>query len=353
MYKLNKKEDGFASIIIALILIIVLSLLTVGFAQLARREQQTALDKQLSNQAFYAAESGVNSAYQEIKIGPPNGISSTTTGVNQGSCLLPTAFPDHGVISSTNAITYPCVIVNLTPPTLSKTMNAGESWSTIFTTSSAADGTADNLSGLTVSWSSFDGDNTTAPTFTSGNSLETQAAWTAAKQPAVLQVTLTAIPDPNNVTRTSLMNDSYTYYLYPGSGCSGAAGQGQFLCSGAAAATAPFFNVPLPVNIASSTFLVHIVDYYDQSTIQLGSAVDSANKTLDFDGSQAIIDSTGKAQDVLRRIQVVTPLQNEAVIPGFAIEAQDLCKELSTQPGTTGTTFASPYPDANTCNPDD
>ena len=62
-------EHGFASIVIALILIIVLALFTIGFAQLARREQQTALDSQKATQAQYAAESGINNAYKDILSG--------------------------------------------------------------------------------------------------------------------------------------------------------------------------------------------------------------------------------------------------------------------------------------------
>src|SRR5580658_8830161 len=70
MHKRNKiatDEKGFASIVIALILIIVLALLTVAFAQLARREQADALDKQLAVQANYAAETGINDAYTYIE----------------------------------------------------------------------------------------------------------------------------------------------------------------------------------------------------------------------------------------------------------------------------------------------
>ena len=55
-------QRGFAAIVVALVLILVLSLLTIGFAELMRHEQRSALDKQLSSQAYYAAESGVNDA---------------------------------------------------------------------------------------------------------------------------------------------------------------------------------------------------------------------------------------------------------------------------------------------------
>src|SRR5665213_2637815 len=89
---LHRNQQGFASIVIALILIIVLALLTVGFAQLARREQQTALDKQKAVQANYAAESGINAAYQDIV----NNLITANGGPGQlkaddQNCMVPSA----------------------------------------------------------------------------------------------------------------------------------------------------------------------------------------------------------------------------------------------------------------------
>jgi hypothetical protein len=57
-----RREGGFVSIIVCMIIMTILSLITIGFAQIMAREQRQALDRQLSSQAFYAAESGVNDA---------------------------------------------------------------------------------------------------------------------------------------------------------------------------------------------------------------------------------------------------------------------------------------------------
>jgi hypothetical protein len=55
-----------------------------------------------------------------------------------------------------------------------------------------------------------------------------------------------------------------------------------------------------------------------------------------MEGAQAVIDSTGKAQDVLRRIQVNVPLratsQNE--LSDYAIQSTDaICKRFSVMNG--------------------
>src|SRR3954464_6641054 len=57
--KLNS-EAGMASFLIVMILMLVITLIVIGFAQVTRRNSREALDRQLSSQAFYAAESGVN-----------------------------------------------------------------------------------------------------------------------------------------------------------------------------------------------------------------------------------------------------------------------------------------------------
>ncbi|MGH7234477.1 MAG: PilX N-terminal domain-containing pilus assembly protein, partial [Candidatus Saccharimonadales bacterium] len=62
-------EEGFAPIIVSIIIVIVLSLLTVGFVTLANNSAQNALNRQLSNNAYYAADSGVNDAIAAITHG--------------------------------------------------------------------------------------------------------------------------------------------------------------------------------------------------------------------------------------------------------------------------------------------
>ena len=54
-------------VLLTMILMIVVGLIVLGFAQISRRNQRQALDRQLSTQAFYAAETGVNDAANLIK----------------------------------------------------------------------------------------------------------------------------------------------------------------------------------------------------------------------------------------------------------------------------------------------
>ena len=60
------RERGVVSIMVSIVLMAVMTLIVLGFSEIARRDQRQTLDRQLSNQAFYAAEIGVNDAQQAI-----------------------------------------------------------------------------------------------------------------------------------------------------------------------------------------------------------------------------------------------------------------------------------------------
>jgi Tfp pilus assembly protein PilX len=79
-------EQGLVSIVVTMIFLIVLSLIVVGFAQVARREQRESLDRQLSSQAFYAAESGINIAKSAISDSSGTYSSNNAVLNDKGSC---------------------------------------------------------------------------------------------------------------------------------------------------------------------------------------------------------------------------------------------------------------------------
>jgi hypothetical protein len=90
--------------------------------------------------------------------------------------------------------------------------------------------------------------------------------------------------------------------------------------------------------------------YQDSSglTIEGGDATHPFNYLTEtggvqFVGGQALIDSTGQAQDELRRIQVRIPLNTSAnTLPAYGLQTtQTICKQLSDGP-TIATTDACP-----------
>ncbi len=329
MVKKNN-EQGFASIVIALTLITVLVLMTVGFAQLARHEQRNALNKQLSTQAYYAAETGINDTTTDIMAGK---IVSANT--NCAPNYIPSATPNSKTLDTTLDVSYTCVSVDLTPSTIQYS-NIGDGASKTVTFTNASGVPIDKLK---ISWSSVSG-NFSAPATPAG--FKDQGQWTASKYPAVMEANLTPL---TTVTRPALVAASYTAYGYPVSvsrpgtdaiyGPSNGPTEGlvsdAYCDPGTKLCTLTIGNLSA---LGSISYLLHLTNHYDLSNIYV-TAEDASGNPVKFKGAQAVIDSTGKARDVLKRLQVRLPLDRTNVLSNYAIEAQNVCKRLTTYPVAT------------------
>ena len=69
------------SIVASIIIMVILSLIAISFARIMRQEQQQALERQLTTQAYYAAETAVNDVRQEIN---QKLLARQTAGVSIG-----------------------------------------------------------------------------------------------------------------------------------------------------------------------------------------------------------------------------------------------------------------------------
>lgn len=345
-------EQGFASLVIALTLVIILALMTVGFAQLARREQRNALNKQLSLQAYYAAETGINDAVADITAPIPRINTSNTS-----SCSPVAASPNnvsHGTINNTLGVSYSCVSINLAPTSLVYTnVPDGGFRNVVFTNNSGKP-----LSNLTVSWTSTD--SAVISGIGSPNLPARDGTW---KRPALMDISLTPLPAGFN--RDTLVKNNFTVYGYPDTiGGSVAYGPSTSLTEGqisnATCAATPSPSGPLTCSlkitglniiVPAASYVLHMTDHYDASNITV-TAADTVGAAVSFKGAQAIIDSTGKARDVLKRIQVHVALDaggsgsTNDVLPSYALEARNICKLIQTAPTTpsnsAGSTFSLP-----------
>jgi Tfp pilus assembly protein PilX len=370
MYRSKKNEDGFASIVIALILIIVLALLTTGFAQLARREQQNSIDKELANQAYYAAETGINDLYNAIFVSKT--INNTTLYTNpvsytNNTCLTTNQYQQLGLppasIDSNTNTSVTCAMVNLTPNNLSWNLTPSQPETLVFQSMSGPN-TPAAISSMTISWDSADGHTTYPNSTTNGNFLPDSGinSWnpSTSSQPAnsrpVLGISITPMGNGTGLTRDDLIGSTYYAYLYPAAAESCPAPpnialssscnyttvignqslQAAILDGGCGVGYSPYScNVTirgLPNTANDTWYLIHLFDYYDDATVTNTATLASGSPTpADFSG-QAVIDVTGKTQNVLKRVQVVA--SNSPSASGYAIEGS-VCKRQQTWPGTT------------------
>jgi hypothetical protein len=373
MIKLNKiqqDENGFASIVIALIMIIVLGLMSVGFAQLARQEQQSALTKQLSNQAFDAAESGINDAYSDIQDGKINVADSSLN-----KCMnnpLTTSVPPSALIRSNTIdkqydVGYTCVLADLSPTNLHfSDLDPGQS----YTIPIATEG--HSLGGLRIGWVGINGHGyktsnpgvVSEPASTSVGFLPSNI-WndSAHNYDGVLETSITPLGTGINLNSKNLANMTYTTLGYPVDGtiASPPSNTPAYTpqspgTSGNEAPITPAYcdgsncgfsiaGLPTYPTIANTKYyyLLRITDLYNASDVVIsGNYSGSQSDTLaNFYDSQAQLDVTGKAHNVEKRIQVDVPLTQEPDLPAAALLGKNICKQFNTDPrtGETGPPF--------------
>jgi Tfp pilus assembly protein PilX len=352
IYKITKKitqdENGVVSIFVTLIIMIILSIVVIGFSQISRREVRAALDKQLSTQAFYAAESGVNDAYSVISA---KGSSATSAAT---SCNVSTDYVDtntsSNIIDPGSNTSYTCLLVNLQPTTLTYHPGVGQA---VIADLLPANGAV--FQTIKIAWDNGAG-STTYNTASSCNSVmpafSPYGLWSNGSGlcPPVVQVDI--VPISGSMSAATLSTNSKSFFLYPNAGGGshqlGNITNGQVLP--ALCSTSCQFTLK---NLSAGEYYLRLFSIYGSPPTYTYSGTDTAGNPISFQGSEAQLDSTGKSQDVLRRIRVVVSLNpsinGNAIAPtppNYAIQTNSsLCKRLEIiTPNTTFLNIPSPAP---------
>lgn len=355
---LAKNENGMVSLIVTMVIMVVLSITVIGFAQLMRREQRQVLDRQLNTQAFYAAESGVNDAAAKLKTDP--------TYSTKDDCSKWTKDGNTNYVDDTNhLISYSCLMIDPNPTTLEYT-NIGTDQSQIIPID-VSDVDSSPLKELHISWQDTsltdDMSECNSGTFVPVPSFSAAGAWPT-NCPGILRIDLVRIPISGNFDRNWLIDNTATAFLYPtqdGGSASitpvipdlgyGFKNQGRIIavnCSNWGALEYENQCKASFLNLDSTTYkyYLRIKSIYKPSVVSIAAkAVDGV--LMNFHGAQAIVDSTGKANDVLKRIQVrVSAFVVNGYYPEYDIDSLgSICKRYSYAP-------AAP-PDSVYLHPDD
>lgn len=325
----RSKQAGIVSIMVTLVIMLVISLIVISFARMSRREQRQALDRQLSTQAFYAAESGVNAAAHALR---NEGYSS-----DRNTCSGPTSptnltIDNSLTLDSNSQVGVSCLLINRAPTILEYENVATESQVVPINSTGSA------ISQITIRWRDKDGRNNLSGCSASAN-FPPAGSWSNCDV-GVLRVDL--VPTAGNFSRDSLLNNTFTAFLYPSSSggssamtfvsASGLNNQGvvtRTTCSGTPATCEMRITGP---GLGGSNYYMRLRTLYGYSTVNL-TAQDASNNNLQLVGAQAIVDATGKASDVLRRIQVRVPLLPTQNVPDFATQSSgSLCKRYMVLP---------------------
>ena len=367
MSKTRENEQGIVSILVTMIMILVISLTVLGFAQISRRNQREALDNQLSTQAYYAAESGVNAAVNYLT--NPVNIDANINNTDCNSFISTLGGTGvSNVLDTPTSTKYTCLMVNTQPTTLNVSPLTQTS-NTILHLENAdgnPPGPVKPFTQLKFLWqqqtsTDFPGGPCTA-TGGTGSTLPSVGSWNCPY--GILRLDLT---DASAIDSADLNagKDTTSFYFVPSYQSGGAFVVKKNIawppvaassCTAAAAGDdCPVDVVPVtctaaggcPIELdlagASGEYFARLSMMYQDSSSVTVTAGDAAHNItsggVKFTGGQAVIDSTGQAQDELRRIQVRIPLvASGGTVPVYGLQTtQSICKQLSDGPTITTT----------------
>ncbi len=307
------------SILVTMVIMIIISLIVIGFARVIRREQRQSLDRQLSTQAFYAAETGVSDAINALNTG---------YGSDKSECGADATF-NKVDLDSASGISYTCLLIDQSPTSLEYDSISTSSATTI--PISAKSGTVRNI---TLSWQDTDGGNdatcpTALGTFPANN------AWPSNCDAGMLRVEIVPTIAFN---RAGLVGNSLNAFLQPrsfGAGTLSHPSQGDYVAADCRTTNTPKIcklTITMP-NLQTHYLRVRSIYKANRLTV---TATDPSNNPVELVNAQALIDSTGKANDVLNRVVARVSISNlvGGDVPAFAIQSSDsLCKRLGVAPG--------------------
>lgn len=359
----NHREAGVVSILTVIMFMIFVSVLSIGFIKIVNDDQSQSTDSDLSASALASAQSGAEEAKRLLVLCRNNPTLSVDCAAvfNNPSCSAVLGNPnlvsrldinkdgnDGIVTGNTN---YSQRFTCMTISTLSDTV---EGLAVEKDTSEVIPLVANgNYRSVRISWHATaldrNGPLTGYITSANGIGLPTQEIWASNGFAAAMRVQLTAFSkggfdidslDPNtrtvfllpadqnySLSQTSVDLDTVSQRsVNPNNGteftpqlarCNGSL---DYACS---------MTLQLPNSLSTNQFsyFMRVSSIYRDADIRI-ELLDNAGNRVQFDGVQPVIDVTGRANDVFRRVQTRVQFDTSAFFPQYAIETGELCKDM-------------------------
>jgi len=356
-------QTGFVSIITVLFLSILITLFTLGFARVMIKGQQNTLNSQLSSQAFYAAETGVNDAIKAIQAGfvPPIEDNDCNPLNPNTKTQLQTQIP----------IEYTCQLVSSGVKDIQYSASADAPRTfPLFTNGELVTG-----KDITIDWEgSGDGKNSYLNTYhpATGDQTALLKANEWGEAPAMLRIAVYTLP--SGADRAAFNDNQKTIFLTPmklaesddevkigfnsiadgsvvSGGCKNVTATRKYACrvsldmSGVANFTPQTYN----------TVFIRVLPIYHKTDIDIyfndkGQYNQTSEQKTSLFNAQYSIDSTGRSNDVYRRIQVRIPY-NEVTNPPNGVMSSDFCKKFIFNQVADAMEIGTASVDQNSCIP--
>ena len=318
--KLSRVEQGFVSIFSVLIIMAVLTLTMIGFSAVVRRAQTSNLNSQLSTQAYYAAESGVNAAISYLETAGVAAADKPNCATGSGGQPV----TGKSNLDSTYDVGYTCVLINKSAQDirLSNVPLQGEAAPKIVNIESSSSASLPALFDIKLG-------------STTGNStIATDSTFNAARKSTDIGILRVDMVPMNGLDRTSLANGTYTFFV--NFNASGTAGVKQV---NPGAASGEVINASCPAAPCTATiklavpsaqaYTLRLQSIYSNVSVVIDSVKDQSGTAVTLVNSQSLIDVTGHANSVYRRVQVRLPTASN-LTSSFSLQTADsICKRMN------------------------
>lgn len=330
--QIRRNQKGASAIMFALFFIMVISLISLGFATLSRRDQRATLDKTLSAQAQLAAESGINAVKQYFE----------TTPAVPGPVLEKTDCAESGVLAYpkfSNGTTITCLTWDATPTEAVKVLDPYKGWSFTNTSSSGTD---------RITWETQEN----AGVY--GGNAGPRAALPPLSTANIPILKLVSVP-VNDITNTGSPKVEITYLVpgvnngaIPSTVALGDAGTNtngngsvyNVNCSGNRCSA----NLSGYATPSSGTARMYYIQLIGSKTATITYASLSGGNLQQLTGMQAKVDVNVITQDQSKRLVSYVPIASTTTNwqPFFSALADSLCKDIKIDSANVSSVSGSP-----------
>lgn len=333
MKKITKDQGGVVSILVTVVFILLISMIVLAMAENSNREQRQSLDRQLSDQAFYNAESGISDWAEYLTSGRTTEKSKTVCDTSAFPDDAPKGPIDGGVNS------YSCVLFNREPSSLEiKPLSTDENKS--YPIKSTVP-----ITSLKFTWNANPGGNQVGGCAGTGSGLPSSLG--ANCNVGGVRFELFRL----GANREQTIKSTYIGYFLPRNGGVGGSlnvgslaypdNQGMITPGGCSDALGGCVVTLTGLNILpTDNWTLNVKSLYTDNRV----TVVANNGTVGFVDAQIEIDSTGKANDVLRRIKVRLPASLQYTTPGTGgsdvlATKESICKLIDVNQAQSSASF--------------
>lgn len=335
--QLVRDQRGIASIIIVTVIVSVVLMIALGFANIVRREQRQALDLRLSSQAKLAAETVLNEKIAEFRNDPASFDQKDDCGATEQT------FTD----ADSHEIQTTCVLVDKAPGSLEYDEVSTDSSTIVW-----LDTDKENLDKLVISWQNIRS--------AAGNDCKTSTYDTLPKQGAgnqlgMLRFDLIKVTDGAGSStlynRDQMRKNTFGGVLYPTKHSSRVAARSntvgtnnQPVIFGTCGDNHPdvddHYLAHATINLNpnnTNRYVLRLKGIYRPSMVKI-NGYKVGNKELDFKDAQIVIEATARVNDIVQRLQARVPAGTppKELVPDDALHVTNgICKMLVTEPAST------------------